>query len=130
MHAWENLHRRSTRIVADKLFVDLENAFELAVEGGAVNVGEVKIDHRLAVDAQVVLVNDFEDGAGRHIARDQVAVFRVPLFQKVPRSPSGIDFGSRLSLTFFGTQTRPPSPRADSDIKRNLSSPGIDVGCT
>ena len=29
-----------------------------------------------------------------------------------------------------GTQTRPPSPRADSDIRRSLSSPGIDVGCT
>src|ERR1700730_12675245 len=60
---------------------------------------------------------------------------RFPYFgyhssRKYQRSFSGIDLGSRLSPADFGTQTRPPSPRADSDIRRNLSSPGIDVGCT
>src|SRR6266849_6104941 len=36
----------------------------------------------------------------------------------------------RLSPFARGAQTRPPSPRADSLIKRSLSSPGIEVGCT
>ena len=52
VHAGEDLHGHFARIVADKLLVDFENAFELAVQRGAVDVGEVEIDHRLAVDAQ------------------------------------------------------------------------------
>src|SRR6266403_1802816 len=44
---------------------------------------------------------------------------RLPYFgyhssRKYQRSLSGMDFGSRLSPWFFGTQTRPPSPRADA----------------
>src|SRR5258706_2709639 len=50
--------------------------------------------------------------------------------KKYHRSAAGIDFQSRLSPLVFGTHTRPPSPRADSDIRRSLSSPGIEVGCT
>ena len=50
--------------------------------------------------------------------------------RKYQRSDSGIDFGARLSPRARGTQTRPPSPRADSDISRSLSLAGIDVGCT
>src|SRR3974377_1810308 len=50
--------------------------------------------------------------------------------RKNQRSLAGILLKSRLSPGLRGTHTRPPSPRADSDIRRNLSSPGIDVGCT
>ncbi len=39
-------------------------------------------------------------------------------------------FGERVSPGLRGTQTRPPSPRALSEIKRHLSSPGMAVGCT
>src|SRR5437899_8502452 len=58
---------------------------------------------------------------------------RLPYFgyhssRKYQRSLSGMDLGSRWSADFLGTQTRPPSPRADSDINRSLSSPGMDVG--
>src|SRR5208283_2533298 len=37
-----------------------------------------------AVDAEVVLVHHFENRAGGHIARHEVAVFRIPLFQEIP----------------------------------------------
>ena len=50
--------------------------------------------------------------------------------RKYQRSASGIDFGGRLSPFARGTHMRPPSPRADSDIRRSLSEPGIDVGWT
>src|SRR5205807_7029189 len=41
-----------------------------------------------------------------------------------------MSLGPRFSAGFRGTHTRPPSPRADSLIKRSLSSPGMAVGCT
>ena len=50
--------------------------------------------------------------------------------RKYQRSSSGMLTGSRVSPFFLGTQTRPPSPRTDSDISRSLSSPGMEVGCT
>ena len=128
VHARENLHGRDARIDADKLLVDFENAFQLAVERLGVDVGEVEVDHRLAVDAEVVLVDDLEDFAGGHIARDQVAIFRIPLFEEVPALFFRNGFGIALVARVLGTQTRPPSPRADSDMRRSLSSPGMQVG--
>ncbi len=59
--------------------------------------------------------------------------FRIPGIA-VPRSNSvrhrEYREAARGSCGFFGTQTRPPSPRADSLISRNLSLPGIAVGWT
>src|SRR5450631_122197 len=84
VHAGENLHGRDARIVADKLLVDFEDAFQLAVESLGVDVGEVEVNHRLAIDAEVVLVHHFENRSSGHIARHEVAVFRIPLFEEVP----------------------------------------------
>src|SRR6266700_6842391 len=84
VHARENLHRRGARVVADKFFVNLEYPFQLAVEGGTINMRQVEINHRLAINAEVVFENNFENGAGRDIARNQVAVLRIPLFEKIP----------------------------------------------
>ena len=84
MHARENLHRRVARVIAHKLLVDFENAFQLAVQNLPVDMCQVEIDHRLAVDAEVVLVDYFENRPRRHVARNQVAVLRIPLFEKIP----------------------------------------------
>ena len=84
MHARKNLHGCVARIVSHKLLVDLENAFQFAIEHLAIDVRQVEIDHRLAIDAQVVLVNHFKDRARSHIPRHQVAVLRIPLLQEVP----------------------------------------------
>src|SRR5258706_12129821 len=84
VHAREDFHRDVARIVADEFLVDLENAFELSIKNFAVDVGQVEIDHRLAIDPESVLVNNFEDGARRHVARYKIAILRIPLFQKVP----------------------------------------------
>ncbi len=59
MHAGEDLHGDFARVVADELLVDFEDAFELAVQRCAIDVGEVEVDHGLAVDAEAVLVDDF-----------------------------------------------------------------------
>src|SRR5271165_4851119 len=96
VHAGKDLHGGVARIVADELLVDLEDAFEFAVERGAVDVGQVKIDHRLAINAEVMLVNHFVDGAGGDVARHQVAVLGIPLFQEVPTLAVGNTLGSTL----------------------------------
>ncbi len=77
-----------------------------------------------------VLVDDLEDGAGGDVAGDEVAVLGVPLFEEVPAVGLGDGLAARLSFLSRGTQTRPPSPRADSDMRRSLSSPGMAVGWT
>ena len=100
VHAGKNLHRCVARIVAYELFVNFQNPFQFAVENLPVNVGEVEIDHRLAVNAEVVLEDDFEDGAGRHIARHQVAILRIPLFEEVP--PVTLRDGVRIALVARG----------------------------
>ncbi len=74
----------SRGIVAHELLVDLQNAFQLLVQDLAVDVGEVEIDHGLAVDAQPVLIDHLENGAGGDVARHQIAVLGIPLFQEVP----------------------------------------------
>src|SRR5262249_41927232 len=80
----KNLHRRVAWIVAYKLLVDFEDAFQLAIENLAGDVRQVKIDHGFAIDAEIVFVDDFEDRAGRASSRDEVAVLRIPLFEEVP----------------------------------------------
>ena len=89
---------------------------------------EIEIDLVLTADA-IAFEADLEDLARGDVARNEVAVGRIFLFEEVP----ALDFPESMMavdcrLSCRGTQTRPPSPRADSDIRRSLSSPGIDVG--
>ncbi len=76
VHAREDLHRLHARIDADELLVDLQNAAELVVQRLAVDVRQVEIDHRLAVEPEAQLVHHFVNGARGHVARHQVAVLR------------------------------------------------------
>ena len=110
VHAGENLHGRVAGIVAHELLVNFQNAFELAIENLAIDVGEVEIDHRLAVDAEVVLVHHFVDGAGGDVARHQVAVLRIPLFEEVPP----LIFRDRLRIAFVAGSLRDPDASAFS----------------
>ena len=55
VHAGKDLHGLDVGIDADKLLVDFEDAAELAVERGAVDVREVEIDHGLALETQTHL---------------------------------------------------------------------------
>src|SRR5713101_4444290 len=102
VHAGKNLHRRFARIVPDKLLVDFEDAFQLAVESLAVNMRQVKIDHRLAVDSEVVFVHHFENRARGHVARDEVPVFRIPLFEEIPTVTLRNGFGIALVARSLG----------------------------
>ena len=105
VHAGEDLHGHIARIVAHELLVDFEDAFELAVERGAVDVRQVEIDHRLAVDAEVVLVHDLVDGAGGDVARHQVAVLGIPLFQEVP----ALALGNALEIALVARLSSEPT---------------------
>src|SRR5688500_18705629 len=72
VHSGKNLHRDFVRIVADELLVDLKNAFELTVERGPINMRQIKVDHRLPVDAEAMLIHHFMYGARGNIARNEV----------------------------------------------------------
>src|SRR5581483_7988429 len=100
--AGENLHRSSPRVVPHKFLVDFQNAFELAVECSAVNMGEVEIGGGLSVDSELVLIHYFVNGAGGDVARYQVAVFGIPLFQKVPAFRLGNTERVSLVALLFG----------------------------
>ncbi len=94
-------------------------------------MGDVEVDHGLTVDAHVVFVDDLEDFAGGDVAGGRgCRTWGNAPRGSTQRSPSGMDWAARLSLRSLGTQTRPPSPRADSDMRRSLSSPGMAVGWT
>ena len=114
MHAGKNLHRRVARIVAHKLLVDFQNPFQLPVENLAIDVCQVEINHRLAVNAEVELVDDFKDGARGHVARHQIAVFRIPLLEEVPT----LALRNRLRITLIARS--PGNPDAAALSPRRL----------
>src|SRR5215472_1118531 len=99
VHAREDLHRHFTRIVADKLLVDFQNAFQLAVKRVAVYVSQVEIDHGLAINTQALLIHDSVNGTGSHIARHKVAILGEPLFQKI--KTFGLGNTERIALVPF-----------------------------
>src|SRR5262249_26055898 len=110
VHARENLHWRIAWIVTNELLVNLENAFQLAVERLAVDVCDIEIYHRLPIDTEAVLVDNFVDGAGSHIARNQISVLRIPLFQKIPAFANRNGFG----IALVARSLRHPNPPAFS----------------
>ena len=69
VHAGEDFHGHVARIVADKLLVNFQNAFEFAIKHLAIDVSQVEIDHRLAVNAEAVLIHNFENCTRSHVAR-------------------------------------------------------------
>ncbi len=102
VHAGEDLHGHGARIVAHKLLVDLQNSLQLAVEDGAVNVGQVEVDHRLSVNPQPVLEDHLVDGPRGHVSRHQVAVLGIPLFQEVKALGLGDAFGITVVARLLG----------------------------
>src|SRR5215813_13192267 len=102
VHAGKDLHRHFTRIVADKLFVDFQNAFQLAAQRVAVYVSQVEIDHGLSINAQALLIHDSVNGTGSHIARHKVAVLGKPFFQEVKTFGLGNTEGIAIVAFFSG----------------------------
>ena len=94
VHAGENLHGRVAWIVAYELLVDFKYSFKLAVERCAIDVGEIEIDHRLAIDPEAMLIDNLVDGASGHVAWHQISVLRIPLLEEVP----ALRFGNALRI--------------------------------
>ncbi len=84
VHAGGNAHRNLARIIAHELLVDVQDALELCVQRLCGDVRNVQVHHVLPIDAQVLVHAHVEDLARGDVARHQVAVGRVFLFQEVP----------------------------------------------
>jgi hypothetical protein len=91
----------------NELFVDFEDAFEL-VQALLGQVRQVEVDHRLPVDAHVVFIDDLEDFSGGDIARYEIAVLGIALFEEVPAV--GLGDGTRGALLM--AVARHPDPAA------------------
>ena len=83
MDAGEDAHRHVTRIVAHKHFVNLQDRPELLIERLCRNMGQIEEDLILAIHAHAV-ETDLEDFTCGNVARHQVAVGGILLFEKIP----------------------------------------------
>src|SRR5580704_1084168 len=70
MHARKNHHRFFAWIDTAEFFVDFEDAFEFAVENFARNVRDVQKNGGLAVNSELLLINDAVNGTRGDIARN------------------------------------------------------------
>src|SRR5262245_38292991 len=82
MYTRKNPHRHMTRVVANKHLVDLENRAELPIENICGDVGQVKVNLIATADTHSI-ETDLEDLARCDIARHQVAVRWILLFEKI-----------------------------------------------
>ena len=98
MYARENAHWHVTRIIPDEHLVDLQDGAELFVERLSRNVRQIEIDLVLAVDAHAGETN-LKDFSRRDIARNQIAIGRIFLFEKIP--PLVLGNRGRRSLVVF-----------------------------
>ena len=71
------------RIIADEHFVDFQNRPEFLVERLSRNVRQVEINLVLAISAEAIETH-LKDFARGNIARDQIAVSRIFLLEKIP----------------------------------------------
>src|SRR6185369_5899745 len=83
MHARKDSHRYVTRIVADEHLVNLENRAEFSIESFGGNVRQVEINLVLTTNT-FALDTYLKDLAGRNVARHEVAVSRILLFEEIP----------------------------------------------
>ena len=137
VHGGEDAHRVLVRVLADELLVDLEDAGELLAEHLARQVRHVEVDLVLVLaalrveDAAPLVEALLEELAAGDVARDEVAVAGVLLLEEVVAVALGdVAPGRAAPSASCGTQTRPPSPRTLSEMRRSLSAPGMAVGWT
>ena len=71
------------RVVADEHLVDFQNRAQFTVEGFRRNVRQIKIDLILAA-YPLAFQTDLENFSRGNVARDQIAVGRVLVFEKIP----------------------------------------------
>ena len=99
MDAWEDLHRKFCRIVTDELTVDLDDAAELALQVFATKVRKVEEHHVSAANAKAVLHANLEDLTCRDIARHDVSILWVALFEEVvPLGIGDLSWVARVAL--------------------------------
>ena len=112
MDGGEDLHRHVARIDALELLVDLQNAAQLPVEHLARNVRQVEIHAQpVLLDAQPFVGADVEDLARGDVARHQVAVLRIALFEEVVALGFGNACADRADPAACAAPTRGPLRR-------------------
>ena len=118
-------------IDAEEFFINFEDAFELAVENFARNVGHVQIDGLMPANSQLHLKYNFVNGASGNVARDEVAVFRVPLFQEIETvAYRELNWARACRLESWRPRRGRLLRALIRSSSRSLSSPGIAVGWT
>src|SRR5262249_26124067 len=107
MDGREDLHRHFTWIDALEFLVDFQNATKLLIEHLARQMGQIQIyGQPFDVDRESLVGADVEYLAGRDIARHQVAVLRVTLFENVIT----LGLGNRTGVACIGRLARHPHP--------------------
>src|SRR5689334_17803736 len=104
MDAREDAHGHVTGIVADEHLIDLKNRTELSIEGLGGNVRQVEIDLILPADAHTVETH-LEDRTRRDVARHEIAVRRILLFEEI----QSLFFGNRRRRTNVAFTARHPN---------------------
>ena len=133
-HVYAGRHRRTSRRSRGSLPSLSSERF-----GGYMR--QIEINLIFAADA-FALETDLKYLAGRDVARNEISVCRIFFLEEIPALGIG-DFLriSRIHRESLGTQTRPPSPRADSLIKTkfvfagdrgrmNLNKFAVRIFCT
>src|SRR5206468_7888542 len=103
MYDGKDPHRHITRIVTDEHLVNLQDSAELLIECFSGNVSKIQIDLVLAVYSVTVETN-LKDLTRGDVARYEVAVSRILLFQKIP----SLRFGNRRRRTGISFRARDP----------------------
>src|SRR5438876_3964320 len=103
MHAWEDAHWHVPRIVTDEHLVDFQNRSEFLVERLSRNVSEIEIDLVFAVDSKTIKTH-LEDFARGDVARNEIAIGGILLFEKIPT----LFFGDRGRRSLIAFRARNP----------------------
>ncbi len=95
MNRRENLHRYIPRIDPLELFVNVQNAAKFAIEFRARNMREIQIHTLLIfVDTQTVVHANVENLACSDVARHEIAILGIALFEEV----IPLRFGNRFRI--------------------------------
>jgi hypothetical protein len=126
----ENTHGNFLGILADKFFIDFQDTSQFPLKEASIEMGDVQVDLRFAIDTQFHFINDLKDRACRHITRDKIPVFRVPFFKEVPRLAVFVDPDTAAFATdrFGAADATPASDSLSVDPGAAVDIPYVNDG--
>src|SRR4029077_458163 len=101
VHGGKNFHGLDAGIDAEEFFVNFEDALKFAVERFARDVADVEVHGGLSGESKSFLIDDAMNGAGGDVTRNEIAVFGIPLFEKIEAFVFGNAFRGTSIAGFF-----------------------------